>query len=430
MPKPNNLIVISVDALNKKDFSYLEQLDVFHSFRTEGSYVRSVDSIYPSLTYPCHTAIITGTYPDKNGIFHNEIANPKRSLSQDWNWHKQNIKVPTLPDYATKAGLSCASFLWPVMAKAGHALKYNVPEIFSPTGRSNFSLFLENGTKKILPSVYRFSKQLRGISQPYLDNFTTAISSHIIATKKPNLTLIHLTELDSVRHHYGLFSAHAYQALNRMNRRINTIIDQTKANGTFAKTNFVILGDHGGDDFHYVISLNQLFKQHGLLQTDAKGTIQDYTAYANTCGGSCQIVLKRPTDSDDYRRVYQLLKQLAIQPGTCIRALYTRQECRKFHLFGDFSFMLEAKPDYIFKNEIFDQLITDRSQIRNCYRLDHGYLPSNDNLKTLLFMKGPDIRKGCHLAHCNIVDEGPTFAKLLHLTMENVDGRVLEELIL
>lgn len=30
--------------------------------------VRSVRSIYPTVTYPCHTTMMTGNYPDKHGV--------------------------------------------------------------------------------------------------------------------------------------------------------------------------------------------------------------------------------------------------------------------------------------------------------------------------------------------------------------------------
>jgi predicted AlkP superfamily pyrophosphatase or phosphodiesterase len=110
-----HLIVLSVDALNKHDFDYINQLPNFKDFIENGAYVREVDSVYPSLTYTAHTSIITGTYPDKHGIFTNEIATPSVATKQPWFWFEKDIQVPTLFDYARKANLVTANVLWPVM---------------------------------------------------------------------------------------------------------------------------------------------------------------------------------------------------------------------------------------------------------------------------------------------------------------------------
>lgn len=43
-------------------------------------------------------------------------------------------------------------------------------------------------------------------------------------------------------------------------------------------------------------------------------------------------------------------------------------------------------------------------------------------------LKPCPIKKGFSVSQINLVDEGPTMAKILGLNMENVDGRVIEEI--
>ncbi len=42
--------------------------------------------IYPALTYPSHVSMITGTYPERHHICHNEIVDPF-SREMDWYWY-------------------------------------------------------------------------------------------------------------------------------------------------------------------------------------------------------------------------------------------------------------------------------------------------------------------------------------------------------
>lgn len=113
----NHLIVISFDCLSALDFPILQELPHFQELLAHGSYCKNVESIYPSVTYPCHATIVTGKYPNRHGIINNTFLQPGR-LSPDWFWQRTYIKGTTLYDAAKKAGLSTAALLWPVTAKA------------------------------------------------------------------------------------------------------------------------------------------------------------------------------------------------------------------------------------------------------------------------------------------------------------------------
>lgn len=88
----------------------------------------AVDSVYPSITYPAHTTIVTGRYPCHHGVVNNTKIQPGRK-SPDWYWQRKYIRGTTLYDEARSAGMTTAALLWPVTAKA--KIHYNVPEIFA-----------------------------------------------------------------------------------------------------------------------------------------------------------------------------------------------------------------------------------------------------------------------------------------------------------
>lgn len=429
MQTKNNLIIISVDALNKLDYKTLLGLPTIAGFIRDGAHVKEVTSVYPTVTYTCHTSLSTGHYPSVHGIYNNELPDPAKATLQDWHWYERDIKVPTFFDYATQAGLKTATVLWPVMAGAN--IDYNIPEIWSPDHSiSRLKLFWDYGTKNMLWPVVKYKRLLKGTTQPYLDNFSEAVSHYILKKKKPNLMAIHFTELDTMRHIHGLKSKESLKALKRIDQRIERLIQTLEKNGQLPHTNIVLLGDHGTHDFDTVIEINSLFKKEGLLTTDADNKITSWQAYACTCGGSCQIHIHEKATEDIRTKIKAVLEAFVKMPETPLRFMLTHDEAsEKYNLSGDFSYILEAKDRHVFRNSASGKIIHDSKDDPDTYIGDHGFMPEHPDQKTLLLMKGPSIKKGAVLLHSHLVDEGPTFAALLGLKMEKVEGRVLEELM-
>ena len=426
---PNRLVIISVDALNTKDHDFIKQLPAFSSFFNEGAMVREVSSVYPTITYTAHTSITTGRYPMYHGVWNNEFPQPEKAMTQDWHWYEHNIKAPTLFDYARKAGLTVGTLLWPCMA--GAEVNWNVPEIWSPdNSRSGLSLFWSYGTRNLLFPLIRHSHLLDGKKQPALDNFTEAMAHHLLNRKKPHVTAIHFTELDAIRHIHGLDSSEAYESLRNIDQRITRLLETIDKTGYLDTTNLVLLGDHGTHSFTKVIKVNNWFLKRGLLATDDDGVITDWQVYACTCGGSCQIHFNRHHRDFNESVVKKALYDLVSLENSPIKALLTKAETQdEYGLSGDFDYVMEAADHHVFRNSAQGELITDRTMIPDCYKGDHGFLPSHEDMKTMLLMKGPDIKKGARLNSCSLVDEGPTFARLLNLTMEKTDGKVLSQLL-
>jgi len=411
------LVIISVDALNSKDYQTLRTLPTFATFLEEGAYVRKVSSVYPTVTYTCHTSISTGHYPHAHGVYNNEFPDPERPTCQDWRWFEKHIKTPTLFDYGRQNGLTTACLLWPVMADS--EVNWNVPEIWSPDDSvSAFKLMWNFGSRNMFLPIIYYSRLTDGKKQPALDNFTEALSHYVLRRKQPDITAIHFTELDSIRHIYGLDSKEASRSLRRIDGRIQKLLDTCKAAGTYRDTNFVLLGDHGTHDFSKIIELNHWFKKEGLPQ-----------AYACSCGGSCQIHLSS-SDPSTKEKVYKSLQRLMALPETPIKAILSKEDAMDtFQLKGDFHWVLEARDGHVFRNGDHGGLIHHRSKFPGAYYGDHGYMPDHPDMATMLLMMGPDIKKGGYLSKCSLVDEGPTFAALMGMTMEKTEGRILSELI-
>ncbi|MGN1400687.1 MAG: alkaline phosphatase family protein, partial [Bacillus sp. (in: firmicutes)] len=81
-----HMIIISFDCLSSLDMDALPKLPHFRGLLQKAAVCKHVQSVYPSLTYPCHATIVTGRYPARHGIINNTRLQPGAS-SPDWFWH-------------------------------------------------------------------------------------------------------------------------------------------------------------------------------------------------------------------------------------------------------------------------------------------------------------------------------------------------------
>lgn len=423
----NPIIIISLDGSGKKDFEFLSTLPNFRALIENGSYSNEVKTVYPSLTYPAHTSIVTGKSPNNHGIINNILIQPERKIP-DWFWFRKDIKGDTIYDLAKRKGYRTASILWPVTGKAN--IDFNMPEIFSNrwwqnqamvsiySGSTFFQLFMDR----------KYGHLRAGKKQPNLDNFSMECMLHLIRNRKADFLMLHLIDLDSQKHQHGAFSPQSKEALLRHDERLGRIFSLLKHMGTFENSTIVVLGDHTLLDVNYVIKVNKLFVDHGLISVDTKGRVQDWTTYMNTCDGSAYIYMKDKDDSSLKSKILNLIQRFSKSHNDCIEEIVSSEEAAL--LGGDIhcAFMLESKKGFYFVNDIGGEIIEPTGKLH--YRGSHGYSPSKNEYDTFFAIKGPRIKKNYNIGEMSLLDEGPTIAEVLSGTLEGAEGRVLEEIFL
>ncbi|RSD29057.1 alkaline phosphatase family protein [Mesobacillus subterraneus] len=428
----DHLIVISFDCLSEHDVPLLRELPNFKAFIEKSSYCTQVETIYPSVTYPCHATIVTGNFPNKHGIVNNTFIQPGR-ISPDWYWHRSHIKGTTLYDEAKKAGMKTAALLWPVTAKS--SIDYNMPEIFANRPwHHQVPVSLFNGSPGYqLEMNAKFGRLRNGLRQPELDDFVLASTVETIKTRKPELMLIHFVDLDSQRHMYGFSSAEATAALHRHDQRLGSIMEAIKAAGIEEDTTVVILGDHSALDESKVVKLNVLFRERGLIQTNSSGKVTDWKAYCKSCDGSAYVYVKDPYDLVTKNAVSELLTELAQDEFNGIEKVITGQEANAKGADGTAFRMLEAASGFYFSEAVQGQYIEEvteqDAQTKKYTFACHGYSPEKEGYHTVFFAAGKGIRPGMEVRSMHLVDEGPTFARLLGLDLGDTDGRILEGIL-
>ena len=130
------LCMISLDAVSRPDADRLTRLPALSALKARGVFCDNVRTIYPTLTYPIHTSLITGCYPSSHGIGHNQPFQPDTPPAlRAWHWEAGEIQQKTLHQAARDKGMDVASILWPVSGKCP-AIRRNFPEVLPLPGEN------------------------------------------------------------------------------------------------------------------------------------------------------------------------------------------------------------------------------------------------------------------------------------------------------
>ena len=429
--KDRHVVVVSVDAMVYEDLETLSKLYTFEEIWDQTARVNRVRSVYPTITYPCHSTMMTGVYPETHGIVNNEqpIVCERSSL---WQHMRDMVHAKSVFDYAKEAGLTTAAVFWPVTGNDKN-IDYLVDEYWPQHGESSEQCFRDSGSsEEVMQKVVLTNLKLvenRHRQHPWCDAFVMQCACDMLTAFKPNLLMVHPANVDAYRHQTGLFTQKVETGLHETNLWINQLMKAADDAGILDKTDFFIVSDHGQLAIRRCIALNVLLAEKGLIDVAEDGSIRDWTAFAKSGGLSALVYLKRPGNADDLARTRAVLDELMATETAGIGQIFTEEEARReHHLGGSFSFVVEGDDYTSFSNDWVRPLVKPLDNRNYRFgRASHGHLPEKGPQPTLIAF-GPHIKPGVVLENARLVDEAPTFAHALGLTMENVDGRALTEL--
>lgn len=431
------MLVVSLDAVGSRDLEYMRSLPNFKRIWDRSAYCDHVKSVYPSITYPAHSSIVTGMKPGRHGVVNNIRLQPKRSGKEDWLWQRKYINVTTIYDQARKNGWTTAALLWPVTAQS--KIKYCVPEIFPNRAWQNQVMIsaLNGPISYQIELLKKFGHLLDGVKQPNLDNFVTEAAEYTIRKYNPDLFLIHLTDVDTHRHNHGLDAPKVQEAMQRHDIRLGRFLKALEETGDMEKTTVVVLGDHCQMDTHTAVYPNYYLYKDGLMRVADDGKIADYDFYAQHCDGSCYIypshktakILKMGAGKERQELMVRLRECLNKIPKEMMKRVITRKEAEQLGADGNCVCMLEAMPGYYFQNGFEKPFEKVEEMTEHAMLATHGYLPDLPEYETFFMMTGYRVAEGTCADEMHLWDEGPTLAEILGVTLPDTDGAALKELL-
>ncbi|TKC65543.1 alkaline phosphatase family protein [Pedobacter hiemivivus] len=417
-----HVILISIDGF-RPDF-YLDKswpAPNLQSMMRNGAHSKGVRGIFPSVTYPSHTTLITGAFPAHHGITYNTMPNDK--LVYEWTTDSRKIKSETLWQAVRKAGMKSASISWPI--SVGAEIDYNLPEIWSATNMSDRkSAIAEFATPKGFFSEieeYAIGKaEVNDLNLQYLtmDENNSRMAAYIIRKYKPEFLSIHIVGVDGAQHKEGRSGEGVFKALASADHAVANILDALIKAGIKDSTTVIVTGDHGFVDINKVLAPNVWLKELGI---DSKVDTQEPVAKFQAAGGAAFFHLK---DKNDVKLLAKVRKKLTELPDSykSLFRIVERAELNKFGADPHASFALApVKGVYIQDKDSGPVLGPTKGGA-------HGYFPDIPEIQTGFVAIGPGIEKGLLIEGIGLEDVAPTAAALLGIKFNAPDGKAIKAL--
>lgn len=429
----NKLIVMSIDAMFDEDMEEIKDLPNFRRLLKNSARVQGgMRGIYPALTYPSHVSMITGTYPERHHIYHNEILDPY-SREMDWYWYRRQIAVPTILDAAHDAGCTTACLGWPCMGD-DPASDWNVPEIWPKRGDSNLEEILKrSASDNVLAEGGVMRKHMHvyeKLARFFVDQAVVGCACDLIRTEQPDVIFMHVAHLDHTRHVHGVYGQEIREALMVHDDWLGRILDEVAEAGLEGITNIAIVSDHGHLAVDRLFQPNVMLAEAGLIRLDEAKNITGWDAFCNSASLSSQIHMREPENQEVRGKLEAVLSEMLKNPLYGVEAVFTKEEARtEHHLEGDFQYILEGGTGTTFGNSAAGPVIVkpDNSDYKFSVS-SHGHLP-HKGPQPIFFMSGPDVKAGAVIKRQRIIDEAPTFARMLGVSMPEAQGWCMDELL-
>ena len=433
------VLMISIDGLKPE---YITQADAhgmkipyLRTLLREGTYAEGVVGIWPTVTYPSHTTLITGVWPAEHGIYNNLEFDPLQHYSGAWNWYAPLIRVPTLWTAAREGGLRTASVGWPVSAGATD-VDWLIPEYWRSADPSGGSGTANPEDRLLIAAVSRpatLLKELEAKAGEYMmgnetsiggDEAKTRYTMEILRRLKPGFMTLHLSSLDDAQHAHGPFSAEADADLEALDGMVERLTKAAVAADPEAVV--VVVSDHGFMTITHLVNLYIPFLQAGLVEATVNPAtkipvITAWKAEPWSAGGMAAVMLKDANDHTTEQQVKALLDKLVADPASGIAQVLDRAAMKTRGAFPGAAFLVVLKPGYYVGAATSGDLVT----VIPAARGSHGFSPEYPEMRASFFAVGAGIARNRDLGLVDMRQIAPTVAKILKVQLPTAKEKAL-----
>ena len=414
-----HVILISIDGL-RPDFYQDSNWPApnLQQLAEEGVRATGVRSVFPSLTYPSHTSMITGALPARHGIHFNV---PLEGEKGRYNWEDSLIKAETLWGAMEKVNMKSAAVMWPVTV--GAPVDYNFPIRRPDASENRDELTL---TKPLVSPKWLLQEfeQEYGELQPEdfkddkhrQDSVVTNLAMHIFKTYKPALTAFHFLSMDKAQHTFGRESENVRQSMEVVDALIGKVIKRIKEAGMEENTTVLIIGDHGFVNTTTGFSPNVLLAKHGLIKD------VDWKAKFYTAGGSAFLYVKN-NEHKILEQVLDILNSLPAEQRKLFEII-NRGELNNIGANEDAILALAMNKGVRANPKTSGSLIQP-----NATGGHHGSFPDFEEIETGFIAWGAGIGSNKAISNMGVEDIAPLIASLLQIPFEAPDGVLRKEIL-
>jgi len=413
------LVLISVDGLKPEAILESEshglKVPNLRAFLADGAYATGVRGVMPTLTYPSHMTILTGTSPATHGIYSNTTFDPYGRNEHGWYWYAEDVKVATLWDAAAAAGLTTANVYWPT--SVGAHISYNLPQIWRTGTDDDLKLQRALETpgleQQLSASLGRYPGGMEeSVAE---DEIRVRFAIRLMQTKRPDFITVYMTGLDTEQHHSGPFTPQS----NAVLERIDTLVGSLRAASEKlapGRATVCVVSDHGFASVAHDVNLYAAFLDAGLFSVDQANKITAWKAMPWPAGGGAAIMLADAADDAVRSRVTELLNSLAGDPANGIDRVLTQADIGAQRGFPAAAYFVALRIGYEFGSSFSAPLVSAPSNLGM-----HGYLPDHPEMRSSFFLVGPHIAAGRSLGEIDMRQIAPTLANIMHASLKQAE---------
>jgi hypothetical protein len=415
----DHVVLISIDGL-RPEF-YLDAswpAPMLQQLARDGAAAEGVRTVYPSVTYPSHTTMVTGVRPARHGIYYNTPFEPSGQTGR-WYWEYDGVTARSLWSAVHDAGGTTAAVNWPVTV--GAPIDYNIPEVWSLEDGFGATRAVREASNP--PGLFeQIEREAVGelsnadVSPDWMGRQlrSALMGAYLIETYRPTLTAIHLIAVDHFEHDDGRDSLMVRRALASADTAVGELMDAAQRAGIAEQTTFIITGDHGFFNVHSALAPNVWLAEAGLMEPERDRG--DWRATFHTASASAFLHLRDPADTE----AVQIARRALAEAPAELRGLFRVVERDELDRLG-------ADPRAVLALSPMPGISMSSSArgtaLRRASGGNHGFHPDYPELHTGFIAAGPAINGGLTVHRMELVDVAPTVAALLGLDLPDVDGR-------
>ncbi|MBE7175100.1 MAG: alkaline phosphatase family protein [Mucilaginibacter polytrichastri] len=395
-----HVVIVTIDGF-RPDF-YLDEgwnAPNLKAMVQEGFHAGGVNSVFPSMTYPSHTTIVTGVQPAKHGIYYNDMF-VADTLKKAMYWNYSSIKTPTLWKAVHDRGGKVASLFWPVSAEA--PVDYNIPDNGSMGEENRVAYtrpagFIDDLKKNVFWDTAKIDYGT--------DHEVAKIAAYVIEKDEPELMTVHFFSVDHFQHMHGRENDTVRAAVSDADQGVSIIREALRKKSIEKNTLLIVTGDHGFVDLKSRLQPNVWLREAGLITDLNTG---NWKARFFSVGGSSYLYLKNRSDKASLKKVEQILAQ---QPDS-VKKLFRIIDRKKLNEIGgdpEVELALSGENNASFGNG------DEGAAIVPAKGGAHGYFPDFKNIRTGFIAVGSGVKKGGSVAEMNERDINAIAAKALGL---------------
>jgi predicted AlkP superfamily pyrophosphatase or phosphodiesterase len=423
-----HVILVTIDGF-RPEF-YLDStygMATVRELMKNGVATQGLNPVFPSVTYPNHTTMVTGVNPAKHGIYYNTPFEPEGTTGK-WNWDYSLIEVPTLWNAMHNAGRTTACVRWPVTLNA--PIDYRIPEYWNYKDMTDGREYTAKATQPA--SLWQeVQDNATGLLQPddlnannnelIQDENVARMAGYIIKKYRPGFIALHLACTDHYEHENGRDHYMVRASVAGADRAVKTLVEAVSRAKLTDSTVIIILGDHGFENIYRSFNPNYLLQQAGLI-TDVK--TGNWKAMFHSSGGSSFLQLKNKDDKATLKKVETLL---ASQPDS-VKAYFqiiSKEQLVKVGAASDVSIALSGLNGTTFGNKT-NVLVEKFKGTKGT----HGFYPDHKQIQTGFVAFGPGLKKGVVIPLMNMADVAPVICKLAGVSLPDTDGKLYPEMFI